>query len=96
MGAKILEELLRAPESFQRQQPCECGQTARFYQMRPRKILTAVGSVRFERPYYLCPASHQGQSPRDVELDVVDTEFFSRSTPANELQLRKNSPGLTS
>jgi hypothetical protein len=75
MGAKVLEQLLQAPASFQRQRPCGCGQTARFHQMRPREILTAVGSVRFERPYYLCPGCHQGQSPRDVELDVVDTEY---------------------
>jgi hypothetical protein len=32
--------------------------------------LTALGRVRFERSYYLCPHCHQGHSPRDRELDV--------------------------
>lgn len=74
MGAKVLQELLQAPESFQREQPCACGQKARFHEMRSRQLLTAVGAVRFERPYYRCPSCHQGQSPRDAQLDVVDTE----------------------
>src|ERR1019366_8219245 len=26
-------------------------------------------------PYYVCPACHQGQSPRDQELDVEGTEY---------------------
>jgi hypothetical protein len=29
-----------------------------------------VGPVRFERGYYVCPHCHQGQCPRDRELDV--------------------------
>jgi len=74
MGAKVLQELLQAPERFERERPCGCGQKARFHQIRPRRLLTAVGAVRFERPYYLCPSCHQGQSPRDEQLDVVDTE----------------------
>jgi hypothetical protein len=37
--------------------------------------LTAVGPVRFERAYYRCPACHQGQSPQDRELDIVDTAY---------------------
>ena len=74
MGAKVLQKLLQAPERFERERPCGCGQKARFHQIRPRRLLTAVGAVRFERPYYLCPSCHQGQSPRDEQLDVVDTE----------------------
>jgi len=30
-----------------------------------------LGPVVFERAYYLCARCHQGQSPRDKELDVV-------------------------
>jgi hypothetical protein len=33
-------------------------------------LLTALGPVRFQRSYYVCPRCHQGQSPRDRELDV--------------------------
>ena len=38
-------------------------------------MLTALGPVRFERGYYVCPHCHQGQSPRDRELEVEGTEF---------------------
>jgi len=75
MGAKILQELLQAGGSFERQHPCGCGQRARFQEMRPRIILTAVGAVRFQRPYYLCSSCHRGQSPRDVDLDVENTDY---------------------
>lgn len=75
MGAKILEELLQASASFERERPCRCGQKARFQEMRFRVVLTAVGSVRFQRPYYLCSSCHQGQSPRDVELDIEHTDY---------------------
>ena len=34
-----------------------------------------LGRVETERPYYVCPACHQGQSPRDQELDVEGTEY---------------------
>ena len=36
----------------------------------PGALLTALGPVRFQRAYYVCPHCHQGQSPRDRELDV--------------------------
>jgi hypothetical protein len=75
MGAKILQELLQTTGSYQRERPCRCGQKARFREIRSRVVLTAVGSVRFQRPYYLCSSCHQGQSPRDVELDVENTDY---------------------
>ena len=75
MGAQILQELLQSTESFERERPCRCGQKARFQELRSRVVLTAVGSVRFQRPYYLCSSCHQGQSPRDVELDVENTDY---------------------
>ena len=75
MGAKILQELLQSTGSCERERPCRCGQKARFQEMRPRAILTAVGSVKFQRPYYLCSYCHPGQSPRDVELDVENTDY---------------------
>ncbi len=75
LGAKMLEELVNAPADPARIVPCICGQEARFHQMRPKQVITAVGEVRIERPYYLCPHCHQGQSPRDAELDVAATEY---------------------
>jgi hypothetical protein len=75
LGAKILEQLLSAPAEFARQIDCPCGQHARFHQMRTKQLVTALGPIQVERPYYLCPGCHKGQSPRDVELDVEGTEY---------------------
>jgi hypothetical protein len=38
--------------------------------MRPKQLLTVLGRLEIERAYYVCPHCHQGQSPRDRELDV--------------------------
>jgi hypothetical protein len=75
LGAKMLEQLLRGPAEFAREVPCPCGQRARFQQLRPKYLLTALGPVNIERPYYLCPDCHEGYCPRDVELDVAGTEY---------------------
>ena len=75
LGAKVLERLLEAPNDFARTVPCACGRQARFHQMRPKQLLTALGPITIERPYYLCPDCHSGQSPRDAELDVRGTEY---------------------
>ncbi len=75
LGAKLLQHLLAAPDQFERSIPCPCGQQARFHQMRPKHLLTALGPVTIQRPYYLCPQCQEGQSPRDSELDVEDTQY---------------------
>lgn len=75
LGAKVLERLLGAPSSFEREVPCACGRQARFHEMRSQRLTTAVGPITIQRPYYLCPHCHQGQSPRDAELDVPGTEY---------------------
>ena len=72
-GAAVLSELLSSSESPAPTVPCNCGHPARYYDTRPKLLLTAVGKVEFERAYYLCPHCRQGQSPRDRELDVEAT-----------------------
>jgi hypothetical protein len=74
-GASALTELLRFPVPEERTAPCPCGQQARYGELRPKKILTALGETTVERPYYLCPHCHEGQFPADQELDIVHTEF---------------------
>ena len=71
----MLEQLLSVPMGFPHVLPCPCGQQARFHQMRPKQLLTALGAITIQRPYYLCPHCHQGQSPRDAELDVEGTAY---------------------
>jgi hypothetical protein len=74
-GATALTELLQFPVPDQRTLACPCGHEARYRELRPKTVLTAVGTVQVSRPYYLCPHCHQGQVPADEELDIVDTEF---------------------
>jgi hypothetical protein len=74
-GAAVLEELLTAPDEYPRQVPCGCGRSAHYHESRPKQLLTVLGRVETERPYYVCPACHQGRSPRDQELDVEGTEY---------------------
>lgn len=74
-GATALTQLLRFPEPDQRAIPCRCGQQARYRELRSKTVLTAVGTVKVSRPWYLCRHCHQGQFPADQELDLVNTEF---------------------
>jgi len=74
-GAEILNHLLSSPSPELRQTPCTCGHTAQYHDTRPKQLLTALGPVQFQRSYYLCPHCHQGQSPRDGELDVSGVTY---------------------
>ncbi len=38
-------------------------------------MLTCLGLVELQRPYYLCPHCGAGQFPADTELDVENTGF---------------------
>ncbi|MGH9696970.1 MAG: UPF0236 family transposase-like protein, partial [Bryobacteraceae bacterium] len=70
LGAKLLEALLSQPAGRERTVACSCGQQARFHQMRVKQVMTVLGPITIERPYYVCPHCHQGCSPLDRELDV--------------------------
>jgi hypothetical protein len=48
--------------------PCACGATARFQRIRPAPCRTLLGPITLQRPYYLCPACHQGVAPLDHHL----------------------------
>jgi hypothetical protein len=74
-GAAMLSHLLTEGAPVATAVACPCGQQARFHSRRGRSVLTAVGEAKFERAYYYCPHCRQGQSPRDRELDIVDTDY---------------------
>jgi hypothetical protein len=76
-GAATLCQLLRygPPAVDQRRLICICGQQAHYLESRSKQVLTVLGPVHIERPYYLCPSCHRGQFPVDRELDVQDTEL---------------------
>jgi Uncharacterised protein family (UPF0236) len=73
-GAAALTELLRTTAPVEMTVSCRCGHPARYHQMRPKQLLTVLGRLEIERAYYMCPHCHQGQSPRDGELDVEGTQ----------------------
>ena len=73
-GAAMVQRLLSMPVSHDRKVPCACGQEAQYHESRRKQLLTMLGPVVFDRAYYLCAGCHQGQSPRDQELDVIGTE----------------------
>ena len=74
-GAAALTELLHypPPPAQLRSLPCPCGQAALYRELRCKTVLTCVGLVELQRPYYLCPECGNGQFPADSELDVEDT-----------------------
>jgi hypothetical protein len=74
-GAGVLNHLLQESAPVPARVACQCGQSARYREKRSRNLLTAVGPVRFERAYYCCDCCHRGQSPRDRELDVLETDY---------------------
>jgi hypothetical protein len=51
-----------------------CGAEASYHDYRRKRLLTVLGPVELERPYYVCPRCLRGQCPRDRELDVEGTE----------------------
>ena len=71
-GAASLSKLLQRdpPAPDERNQACPCGQTARYREVRSRRILTVLGEVEITRPWFLCSDCGQGQFPFDIELDV--------------------------
>jgi hypothetical protein len=74
-GARAVGKLLSQISEQPAQVPCACGSEARWHSRRPRRLLTALGMVEFERSYYVCSQCHQGQSPRDRDLDVEGTAY---------------------
>ena len=73
-GAHVVGPLLSLESAHSQWVPCPCGAEAHFHSRRPRRLLTALGMVEFERAYYICPHCRQGHSPRDRELDVEGTQ----------------------
>jgi Uncharacterised protein family (UPF0236) len=69
-GAVALERLLSMPARQAERMTCSCDQVAQHHGKRAKNILTALGPVRLERNYYVCPHCHQSYCPRDQELDV--------------------------
>ena len=73
-GASALSQLLSLSHDRVAEVPCCCGQSARYHDTRPKQLLTILGPLTIQRPYYVCPHCDRGQSPRDEELDVEGSQ----------------------
>jgi hypothetical protein len=59
---------LAAPAVPARQHACTCGQLATYQRWRPAQVLTVLGPITVQRPYYHCAHCHQGSAPLDAQL----------------------------
>ena len=73
-GSAMMSRLLTEPGGHAARVTCVCGAEARYHDHRPKRLVTALGPIEFERAYYICPNCQCGHSPRDRELDVEGTE----------------------
>jgi len=74
-GAAALSHLLKAGPPEQPSIDCQCGKTAHYKEQRSKPILTVVGPVNYERPYYVCSHCHHAPNPTDASLGVFHEEF---------------------
>ena len=74
-GAVLLETLLNEDAAGESQQSCACGSPARYAGRRPKKLVTMLGEVVVERPYYHCSRCGKGFAPHDQELAVKATQY---------------------
>jgi len=65
---QIVRERMRKPR--ENALPCPCGGQARYHLTRERVLITRHGELRLARPYYHCPACHQGFTPLDATLGL--------------------------
>lgn len=75
-GAAALTKLLQydPPDEDQRTIPCPCGHAAQYQELRSKTILSVLGPVELNRPYYLCKHCSKGQCPVDRELGIAKLE----------------------
>lgn len=74
-GAAALSHLLNVDSPEQRSIPCSCGQRAHYKEQRSKPMVTVVGRVEYERPYYVCAHCHRAPNPTDAALGVEREEF---------------------
>ncbi len=63
-GATALSHLLNEGPPESPAIPCSCGQSARYKELRSKPVLTVVGPVEYQRPYYVCPNAIALRIPR--------------------------------
>jgi len=77
IAARALEQRLNADISDNTgpEQPCPCGQTARYVDRRDKSFTSVLGDLTLKRAYYHCAACQKGFCPRDRALGLDGTSF---------------------
>ncbi len=77
LAAAALEHHLNADHSDYTgaQQPCPCGQSARFAGRRTKIFTSVLGPLQLERAYYHCSHCERGSCPRDQALGLGDSSL---------------------
>lgn len=72
LAVRVIEQFLNNDESDHDpdQQPCQCGQPARYAGRRSKKFQTALGEMNLNRAYYHCAQCQAGFAPRDRTLGM--------------------------
>lgn len=72
-GAEALEAFLTVVGVGRREVPllCSCGAKMNSVGLRPKKIQTLLGPIRFTRSRYACPQCGKTRFPGDEQLDVA-------------------------
>ncbi|MGH9556239.1 MAG: ISKra4 family transposase [Terriglobales bacterium] len=72
VAARALEQRFHADTSDHTgpEQPCPCGQTARYVDRRAKTFTSVLGDLTLQRAYYHCAACQQGFCPRDRALGM--------------------------
>lgn len=76
-GAKALEAVLSGIGCGRRSHRvrCACGKTMSSVGLREKKVLTVLGSVKYSRSLFVCPACGDSRFPGDQALDMEHTGF---------------------
>jgi len=74
-GAAALSHLLHEGPPESPTIPCSCGHAARYKELRSKPVLTVVGPVEYQRPYYVCAHCHHAPNPTDAALGVEHEDF---------------------
>jgi hypothetical protein len=74
-GAAALSHLLHEGPPESPTIPCSCGHVARYKELRSKPVLTVLGPVEYQRPYYVCAQCHHAPNPTDAALGVEQEDF---------------------
>ena len=74
-GARLLEELLGESDEEGEPPLCHCGHAMRCEGARPKRLVSLLGTVNLQRPYYHCRRCWRGVAPLDRELAIEGTQY---------------------